>query len=121
MVESHKMFVPPPNHPFNGAAWAMRQHQKEREYVAEALLRARLPRQLQGLLKRPRALKLALRLRPMWKPTFIQLQGYTTLASAQEFGQAWLRETAERGNTQANVGVIYSQADARQRAIAVHA
>ena len=92
-----------------------------RQWVAEGLLAERLPTRLHWLLARPKALRLALRLWPRWKPTFIQLQGYMTKASAEQFGKTWLREMAERGKAQPNVGVIYSEPDAMQRAITIHA
>jgi hypothetical protein len=94
---------------------------QERDEVAEALLREHLPFRLHGLLGHQRLLNLALRVRPKWKPTFLQLQGYTTKSAAEQFGQTWLREVAERGKAQPNVGVIYTQPDAMQKAIAVHA
>lgn len=98
---------------------------QEREEVAEELLRERLPRSLHGLMTRPRPrprprlLKLALRLRPKWKPSFIQPSGYTTKTAAEAFGQTWLRDMAERGKVQPNVGALYQGPDLRWKAVAV--
>ena len=94
---------------------------QEREGVAEVLLRERLPLRLHDLLDHPRLLKLALRVRPKWKPTFIQLRSHMTEAAAKQFGQTWLREVAERGKAQPNVGVLYTGVDALPRATAVSA
>lgn len=85
----------------------------DRERYARRLLERRLPRHLHWLIDRPRALKLAFRLWPRWRPTFtiVRLSVPTTAATATDMASRWEDEMRAHGNAVSDSGLIFTYTD----------
>jgi hypothetical protein len=99
-----------------------RQLTRDREQYARRLLEQRLPRPLHWIIDRPRALKLAFRLRLLRRPSMsiITLASTMTAEAARHMGRRWLASMQAKGNKVPDGGLIFTYTDVEGLPAEVH-